>query len=298
MRCSRNPASSRQRGYILLTLMLFVAFLGIAALAIAPTVAFEARRDREEEMIHRGVQYSRAVRRYYKKFGRYPTRIEDLENTNNMRFLRRRYKDPITGKDFKLLHMGEVQMGLSSSIAGATQVSAMTGLNPQANANTKPPDDPPDNATADAEKATAGFSSDKSLTQQPSQGGFANQGGLANQGAFGNNSAGQVFGGGAILGVASVSKDKSIREFNKKKHYDEWQFVYDPSTDRGGLLTMPNQQSLQGAGGGMNQAGQPGQPGQQGFGGSQQNSPFGQSPSQFGQQPGTNNQTPPTPQPQ
>jgi type II secretory pathway pseudopilin PulG len=85
VRFARKSVTSRQRGYILLTLMLFVAFLGIAALAILPTVAFQARRDREEEMIHRGVQYSRAVRRYYKKFGRYPTRIEDLENTNNQR---------------------------------------------------------------------------------------------------------------------------------------------------------------------------------------------------------------------
>lgn len=256
-----------QRGYILITLMLFVALLGIAAIAILPTVAFQARRDREEEMIHRGVQYSRAVKRYYKKFGRYPTRIEDLENTNNMRFLRRRYKDPITGKDFKLLHMGEVQMGISSSIAGATQVSAMGTLNQQPGLNTKPQDSSGSASSSDDRK-TADASADKA---QP------------NPGIFGNNPTGQTFGGGAILGVASISKEKSIREFNKKKHYDEWQFIYDPSTDRGGLLTMPNQQSLQG--GGMGQTSQPGQPG---FGG-----PGGQ-PSQFGQ---PINSTPPNSNP-
>jgi hypothetical protein len=55
-----------------------------------------------------------------------------------------------------------------------------------------------------------------------------------------------VFGGGPIVGVASVSKDKTIREFNKKNHYNEWQFIYDPSTDRGGLLSTPNQPPLQG----------------------------------------------------
>ena len=42
-------------------LMLFVALLAIAAGAVAPTIAFEVRRDREEEMIHRGTQYSRAI---------------------------------------------------------------------------------------------------------------------------------------------------------------------------------------------------------------------------------------------
>ncbi len=71
---------------------------------------FQIQRDREEEMIHRGVQYSRAIKKYFKKFGRYPTSLNDLENTNNLRFLRKRYKDPITGKDFKLLHYSEVQM--------------------------------------------------------------------------------------------------------------------------------------------------------------------------------------------
>jgi hypothetical protein len=41
--------------------------------------------------------------------------------------------------------------------------------------------------------------------------------------------------------VASLSKNETIREFNHKKKYDEWQFVYDPATDRGGLITTPYQ---------------------------------------------------------
>ena len=103
-------------------LMLFVTLLVIAAGVVAPTIAFRVRRDREEEMIHRGTQYSRAIQRYVKKTGRYPTRLEELENTNNIRFLRRRYKDPITGKDFKLLHVGEVQLTGSPGIAGASPI--------------------------------------------------------------------------------------------------------------------------------------------------------------------------------
>ena len=102
----RSPKRRSEQGYILLMLMLFVTLMVIAAGVVAPTTAFRARRDREEEMIHRGTQYSRAIQRYVKKTCRYPSRLEDLENTNNIRFLRRRYKDPITGKDFKLLHVG------------------------------------------------------------------------------------------------------------------------------------------------------------------------------------------------
>ena len=113
----RPTARRSERGYILLMLMLFVTLLAIAAGAVAPTIAFRVQRDREEEMIHRGVQYSRAIRRFVKKTGRYPSRLEELENTNNIRFLRKRYKDPITGKDFKLLHVGEVQLASSPGIA-------------------------------------------------------------------------------------------------------------------------------------------------------------------------------------
>src|SRR5438477_679736 len=124
--CRANARQS-EAGYILIMLMLFVTLLAIAAAALAPTITFQVKRDREEEMIHRGVQYSRAIRRYVKKFGRYPTRVEDLENTNNIRFLRRRYKDPITGKDFKLLHVGEVQLMPGSGLAGAIPATAMPG---------------------------------------------------------------------------------------------------------------------------------------------------------------------------
>src|SRR5579862_5194064 len=120
----------REGGWVMLTLLLAMALLVIFAAAIVPTITFDIKRDREEEMIHRGVQYSRAIRLYYRKFGRYPTKIDDLENSNNLRFLRKRYKDPLNCKnsecaDFKLLHFGEVQLSLSG-IAGGT----VPGANP------------------------------------------------------------------------------------------------------------------------------------------------------------------------
>src|SRR5271157_4990829 len=128
----RHVASRRRKaeeGYVLITLVLFIALLTIAAAITAPLLSFQLKRDREEELIHRGVQYTRAVQHYVKKFGKYPSSIEELENTNQVRFLRRRYKDPITGKDFKILHMGDVQMSFGPGIAGAVPAG---GLNPGA----------------------------------------------------------------------------------------------------------------------------------------------------------------------
>ncbi len=246
----------RERGYILLTLMLFVAVLAIGAMAWIEKVDFQIKRDREEELIHRGVQYSRAVRRYFKKFGRYPTRIEELESSNNIRFLRKRYKDPITGKDFKPLHLTDVQLSFNPGAA--------SGLPPGPDANisapqpgtpgalNRPAASPVDaGAGAILQNQQAPQGADQGDVTQASQVPQSNNGERSQvqpQGATGLGPGdAQVFGGGAIVGVASVSKLKTIREFNKKDHYNQWQFIYDPSSDRGGLLMTPNQPPLQGA---------------------------------------------------
>ena len=280
-----------ERGYILLTLMLFVALLAVASMAWIEKIDFQIKRDREEELIHRGVQYSRAIRRYVKKFGHYPSRIEELESTNNIHYLRKRYKDPITGKDFKFLRMNEVQSsfspgaasGLAPGSPGAPDAgSSLQGGAPGAlNLNNNAAQGGPGpssipGAPQNGQQAGDGDNSDSDqAVQNGPQNGFGAQnsrgpGGLsqANQTGPGNGN-GPSFGGLPIVGVASTSKDKTIREFNKKDHYNQWQFIYDPSTDRGGLLTTPNQPPLQGSGQlNSQQNGQPGNNGQNqpGFG--------------------------------
>ena len=216
----QSRKKQKERGYVLLTLLLAVSVLIIMMAVVLPDIIFELKRDREEELIHRGVQYSRAIRNYVKKFGRYPTRIEDLENTNNIRFLRRRYKDPITGKDFKLLHVGEVQMSPGAGIAGATPASNMPGgLGQQ---QSPAPNQPGQTQDQNGQSQDQSQSGSNSLTSQ-------------------------TFGGGPIVGVVSSSKEASIRVFNNKDHYNQWQFIYDPTTDRGGLLNTPSQPPLAGA---------------------------------------------------
>src|SRR4029453_11987731 len=95
--------------------------------ATVPQLTFELKRDREEEMVHRGVQYTRAVRAYYRKFGGYPPSIDLLESSNNLHFLRKRYKDPVTGEDFKFLHVTDVKLTLGGSIAGGQNLAKPIG---------------------------------------------------------------------------------------------------------------------------------------------------------------------------
>lgn len=264
----------------MLTLLLAMALMVIFAAVIVPSITFDIKRDREEEMIHRGVQYSRAIRAYYKKFGRYPTKIEDLESANNQRFLRKRYKDPLNCKnskcaDFKLLHFGEVQLTLSGigggSIPGANPIGTAGGLNGSAglsqpsalggnsgfgaNSNSSSGQNPqtPGNPPAGSDPSQPGSQTPPDGTgTTPPETGTGNSG--SNQLGFG-----QVI-GGAIVGVASTSKDPTIREFNHKKKYKDWVFVYDPGQDQGRLITTPYQPRLQGFGqqGTPNLNGQPG----------------------------------------
>jgi type II secretory pathway pseudopilin PulG len=256
---TKLPNSSR--GYILITLMLFVTLLAIAAMAVAPAIAHQIQRDREEEMMHRAVAYARGVRNYYKKFGRYPTRLEDLENTNNLRFIRKRYKDPITGQDFKILHMSDVLLNNGPGLAGASGfVGAAGGGIRQAGPGdsnvpqvTGLPGTPNAGGPTGSPKTAGDDSGDSSGTQQVT-------GSSASSSSSSSGFNGPVFGGGPILGVASASKNTSIRECNKKNHYNDWLFIYDPTTDRGGLLnTCWQQGTLQGIGGAGAPAGIPGQ---------------------------------------
>jgi type II secretory pathway pseudopilin PulG len=308
----RLGCGSREDGYVLLTLLLVVSLFVIAfTYSIYYDQKFalaQRRRDQEQELIHRGVQYSRAIRAYYKKFGRYPTRLEDLDNTNNLRYLRKHYKDPITGKDFRLLHYGDPGVTLGGSIGGgvipgANTVGQMNGSTSGSSSS----------AFGGSGFGNSGFGNSQSgfgSSGTGSSGGFSQSssfGGNSNS-AFGGSSSSQtsssqpgtsttagtdasqpvtqtpgtassdatssgqqVISGGPIVGVASTSKETTIREFNHKRKYNEWQFVYDPSSDLGGLIRTPNQPPLQ-------LAGQPMQNGQNGQTGSSNTngSSFGQ----------------------
>ena len=223
-----------------MALLLVMALLAIATATVITSIKFNLRRDREEEMIHRGSQYARAIRAYYKKFGRYPATIENLQNTNQLRFLRKRYKDPITGRDFRLLHFGEVKMTMSGLgggvIPGASTVGSNGTLTNAANGGNN-------NSPLGQNNQNNNQSSDSSNTgsdaQNASDNGGNNSGDQGSQGTGGQS--GQTFGGLPIVGVASTSRAPTIREFDKKRKYNEWQFAYDPTLERGILISAPYQ---------------------------------------------------------
>src|ERR1700742_3403053 len=100
-----------EEGTMLLGLVVAIFLILLALSVAAPTVARELQREREEETGQRAKQYVLAIQLYYKKIGgQYPSTLEQLEKTNNVRFLRQRYVDPLTGKaDWRLIKVGEAK---------------------------------------------------------------------------------------------------------------------------------------------------------------------------------------------
>ena len=126
---------------MLLAVVVMVALVLIALSVAAPVVARQLQREKEVESQHRMQQYVRAIQLYQRKFpGQYPASIKVLENTNNVRFLRHVYVDPLTGKaDYKLIHLGEQKTkihvffgqelaGLAASLGSAAGMQSGGGV--------------------------------------------------------------------------------------------------------------------------------------------------------------------------
>lgn len=113
-----------ERGFALLIVFVMAAVISIGLYLELPRSVFESQRAKEETLFDRGEQYKMGIKRYYTKFQRYPNTIEELEQTNGTRYLRRRYKDPFTGKDdWKILKFGP-----NGEIEGSVHNKKKTGL--------------------------------------------------------------------------------------------------------------------------------------------------------------------------
>jgi hypothetical protein len=271
-------------GYALLLVVFLATVLLLATMVIAPNILTEGKREKEKDMIWRGKQYTRGVKLYYRKLGRFPTSIDDLTKPKigTIRFMRQAYKDPMNEKDgtWRLIYVGAAgqligslkppQQNLQLPQAGAigTPASAMGGLLT------------PGQPGAIGQQNQAGTQPGGAApgTTPPATTGPAVS---ADQGSPGSGSQAIPSGdtptimGGNIIGVGGKINKSSIIVYEKAKNYRLFEFIWDPSKDTIGV-------------------GQPGMQTGTGLGQPLGQNPLGQQP---GQNPGNQPQNPP-PNPQ
>jgi type II secretory pathway pseudopilin PulG len=221
---TRRVPRPAEEGYILLAVIFMLALLMISLAAAAPKVAKEIQRDRELETMQRGKQYIRAIKLYYKKFNAYPPNVDALVKTSQIRYLRKKYIDPTTGKEeWKPIRFGQAKtqtlgfFGQPIAGAGSAGNTVMAGVGPSGG-----------NSTSSGIGGTGSLFS-PSNTASPAATDTSQASGTS--GASSTGLTGQSFGGVGIIGFSPNSPKQSILVYKKKNHYNEWEFIYDPLSD-------------------------------------------------------------------
>ena len=170
-------------------LLVALSIMAIMMTVVMPVWKRTTQREKEEELVFRGRQYAHAIGMFQRKFANaYPPNIDVLVD---QRFLRKKFKDPVTNDDFVPILAGQGVPGTPQPPGG--QRGAGGTATPGGRGQTQP-----------------------ASSTQPGAG-------RAGGPPISAGSTGQTSGG--IQGVTSKSKEQSIRLYNGRGHYNEWAFV-------------------------------------------------------------------------
>lgn len=115
------PAGSAPRGLIYPLLLVSILVMGVASMGVAELWHTRVKREKEEELLFRLNQFRWAIAQYRAERNRYPRELKDLLEDRSQfrlrRYLRRIYKDPITGKDDWRLVLVMDRAGVVSGIS-------------------------------------------------------------------------------------------------------------------------------------------------------------------------------------
>jgi type II secretory pathway pseudopilin PulG len=261
-----TPLVEAEAGFMLVYVVLLAVLVLIALSVAAPILAKELRRDKEVESEHRANEYVRAIRLYYRKTHAYPPSIAALEGTNNIRFLRKQYIDPLTGKsDWRIIHLGENKTtvkgffgqplsGLNTSGAGGGVGSASTlgtgfGGAASATGGTTSTIGTTSGLAAGFQGATIGSSGSSGTPGATGTSGATGANGSGTGSTTGTSSTDSSSGSlGLIMGVGTSKTGPSILDPNAQTTYETWEFLYDPLIEQmyakssilgGGITSTP-----------------------------------------------------------
>jgi type II secretory pathway pseudopilin PulG len=219
-----------EAGYNLVIVLILVMFVNIALAVAMPKWSEVMQREKEEELIHRGMQYAEAIRVFQVRFGRPPTKLEELMEMEP-RSIRQLYPNPMT----------------EDGAWGILLQGAGGGAGNQAGRRPRAPGGPGDQRRPDQRGQEAG-----DAIQNQGRGGGRDSGGPGQ----GQPNTGQRPGSGGVIAVAPTKErdvfgrrreqgttgpivgvwagvdGESKRVFFGKSDYKEWYFTVD-------LIPMP-----------------------------------------------------------
>ena len=121
-RPTTNPLRN-QRGMSYLFVMILVVIMSISLMGVTQQWSVIMKRDREAELLFRGTRIKEAIERFVADYevqkatrpNRWPRTLKELTQKNPKRYLQMAYEDPITGKPFELIKVGDEVHGVRST---------------------------------------------------------------------------------------------------------------------------------------------------------------------------------------
>jgi len=193
-----------ERGYAMAALLVSLSVMMVLMSVAMPVWRTQAQREKEAELIFRGEQIARGINLYTRKMGgaAYPASIDVLVQG---RFLRKKYKDPMTEHD----------TSLQSNQRGEWDLITAAGGVPESGGGSQP------GGRGRGGSPSTGLSAPPAPVGSPT-------------GMQGPSFGGQVAGG--IMGVRSKSKESSFKIYRGTgTHYNEWLFMFSMVSNRPGM---------------------------------------------------------------
>jgi type II secretory pathway pseudopilin PulG len=103
-------------------LLVALAVMSLMLIVLLPAWSTQAKREKEAELVFRGEQYARAIRLWGQR-GRANALPPNVDVLVREKYLRKKYKDPVTGEDFVVLGPGAAapgSVGQAPARAGGT----------------------------------------------------------------------------------------------------------------------------------------------------------------------------------
>jgi type II secretory pathway pseudopilin PulG len=188
-----------ERGYLMVALLVAMSIMAIMMSVALPAWRTIAQREKEAELIFRGEQYARAIGLFQRRYAN--ATPPNLDVLINERFLRKKYKDPITRDDFQLISPGANMPGMPGAPQEGFGLSNPAG------------------------RGGRGF-------ELAAPGGRQGQSGQA-QTAGRAGGVGGV-GAGGVIGVVSKSTERAFRLYNGRDAYNQWVFLAIQQSNRAG----------------------------------------------------------------